>query len=100
MSDFHNTSLNQYEAQQAADHRYLMGLDSETCWQDPGFRDFASDVENALMDLPHVAVSIDEDWVVEEMLTVFKQEGDASEAVSAIEDGYDPTPQTAYDDFH
>lgn len=98
--DFHNTSLDQYEAQQAADHRYLMGLDSETCWQDPGFRDFASDVENALMDLPHVAVSIDDDWVVEEMLTVFKQEGDASEAVSAIEDGYDPTPQTAYEFFH
>lgn len=98
--DFHNTSLDQYEAQQAADHRYLMGLDSETCWQDLGFRDFASDVENALMDLPHVAVGIDDGWVVEEMLTVFKKEGDASEAVEAIVDGFDPTPETAYDFFH
>ena len=96
MSDWHNTSLDQYEAQQAADHRYLMGLDSETCWQDLGFRDFASDVENALT----VPVSIDDDWVTDEVLTVYKAEGTVAEAVDAIKDGYDPTPQTAYDDFH
>ena len=98
--DFHNTSLNQYEAQQAADHRHLMSLYSETCWQDSDFRDFAIDVENALFDLPHVGVNIDDNWVVEEMLTVFKKEGNASEAVAAIEDGYDPTPETSYDFFH
>ena len=38
--DFHNTSLRDYEAQQAADHRYLLSLDEETCWQDAGFCDF------------------------------------------------------------
>ena len=98
--DFHNTSLDAFEAQQAADYRHLQSLDTDTCWQNPGFREFASDVENALMDLPHVAVGIDDDWIVEEMLTVFKAEGDASEAVEAIVDGYDPTPDTAYDFFH
>lgn len=94
--DFHNYSLDLHEAAE----RRLLSLNLENAWQDPGFREFASDVENALMDLPHVAVSIDEDWVVEEMLTIFRSEGDASEAVVSILRGYDPTPETSYDFFH
>jgi len=98
--DFHNTSLDAYEAQQAADYRRLQSLDTDTCWQDPGFRDFASDVENALMDLPHVAVGIDDEWALEEILAAYKAENTAQDAVAAIADGYDPTPDTAYDFFH
>ena len=98
--DFHNTSLSNHEYWEIESDRRLQALDLDTCWQDMAFKEFAGDVENALDDLEHLPVSIDDDWVVEEMLTVFKKGGEVSEAVSAIEDGYDPTPQTSYDFFH
>jgi len=96
MTDFHNYSLDMKDHWEIEADRRLQGLDPETCWEDVSFKEFAKDVENVL-DLP---VSIDEDWVVEEVLGVFKKGGEVSEAVSAIEDGYDPTPQTPYDFFH
>ena len=96
MTDFHNYSLSNHEYWEIEADRRLQALDLETCWEDVSFKEFANDVENVL-ELP---VSIDDDWVVEEMLGVFKKGGEASEAVSAIENGYDPTPQTPYDFFH
>ena len=94
--DFHNTTLRDYESQQAADHRYLMGLDSETCWQDAGFCDFWDDVE-ALNNTP---VTLDEGWALDEILDCYKAEKSAASAVEAIKDGFDPTPDTPYDFFH
>jgi len=98
--DFHNYSLNQYEAQQAADHRYLMGLDDETCWEDYGFREFWGEVEMLLSDRPELPVDIESGWALDEILATYKAEGTADDAVEAIADGYDPTPDTAYDFFH
>ena len=98
MTDFHNYSLNVKEHWEIEADRRLQALDLETCWEDVSFKEFANDVENVL-ELP-VSIDSEEDWVVEEVLGVFKKGGDVAEAVSAIEDGYDPTPQTPYDFFH
>ena len=98
--DFHNYSLNQYEAQQAADLRYRQSLDTDNCWNDYGFRQFWDDVELLLNDRPELPVDPESGWVLEEILTAYKWENSAEEAVEAIADGYDPTPDTAYDFFH
>jgi|TARA_B100000035_G_scaffold82642_1_gene69294 hypothetical protein len=94
--DFHNYSLDQYEAQQAADDRNRQALDTDTCWDDFGFRTFWDEVE-LLNDLP---VDLEDGWALEEILAAYKVEDTARDAVAAIEDGYDPTPDTAYDSFH
>ena len=94
--DFHNTSLDAYEAQQAADYRHLQSLDTDTCWDDFGFREFWDEVE-LLNDLP---VDLEHEWALEEILAAYKAENTAQDAVAAIADGYDPTPDTAYDFFH
>ena len=100
MNDFHNASLDQYEAQQAADYSQRQSLTLDECFNDHEFVTFANEVESALMDANHLPSSVREDWIADEVLTVYKAEGTVAEAVDAIEDGYDPTPQTAYDDFH
>ena len=96
LMDFHNTSLDAYEAQQAADYRHLQSLDTDTCWDDFGFREFWDEVE-LLNDLP---VDLEHGWALEEILAAYKAENTAQDAVAAIADGYDPTPDTAYDFFH
>jgi len=98
--DFHNTSLDAYEAQQAADYRYLQSLDTDTCWDDFGFRDFWDEVESLLNDCPELPVDPESGWVLEEILAAYKAENTAQDAVAAIADGYDPTPDTAYEFFH
>ena len=98
--DFHNTSLDAYEAQQAADYRHLQSLDTDTCWGDFGFRAFWDDVESLLSDRPELPVDIESGWALEEILAAYKAEGTADDAMEAIADGYDPTPDTAYDFFH
>ena len=50
--DFHNTSLDAYEAQQAADDRNRQSLNTDTCWDDFGFRAFWDEVELLLNDHP------------------------------------------------
>ena len=94
--DFHNQSLDAYEAQQAADDRNRQSLNTDTCWDDYGFRQFWDEVE-LLNDLP---VDLEHGWALEEILAAYQWENSAEEAVEAIADGYDPTPQTAYDFFH
>lgn len=94
--DFHNQSLDAYEAQQSADTRYRQSLDTDNCWNDYGFRQYWDEVE-LLNDLP---VDLEHGWALEEILAAYQWENSAEEAVDAIADGYDPTPQTAYDFFH
>ena len=96
LMDFHNTSLDAYEAQQAADDRNRQSLNTDTCWDDFGFREFWDEVE-LLNDLP---VDLEHGWALEEILAAYKAENTAQDAVAAIADGYDPTPQTAYEFFH
>ena len=98
--DFHNTSLDAYESQQAADYRRLQSLDTDTCWDDFGFREFWDEVESLLNDRPELPVDPESGWALEEILAAYKWENSAEEAVEAIADGYDPTPDTAYDFFH
>ena len=98
--DFHNTSLDAYEAQQAADYRHLQSLDTDTCWDDFGFREFWDDVESLLNERPELPVDPESGWALEEILAAYKAENTAQDAVTAIADGYDPTPDTAYDFFH
>ena len=52
--DFHNQSLDAYEAQQAADDRNRQSLDTDNCWNDYGFRQYWDEVE-LLNDLPAVS---------------------------------------------
>ena len=98
--DFHNSSLDAYEAQQATDLRHRQSLNTDNCWNDYGFRQFWDDVESLLNERPELPVDPESGWTLEEILATYKAEGDASEAVDAIADGYDPTPDTAYDFFH
>ena len=98
--DFHNTSLDAYEAQQAADDRNRQSLNTDTCWDDFGFRAFWDEVELLLNDHPELPVDIESGWALEEILAAYKAEGTADDAMEAIADGYDPTPDTAYDFFH
>ena len=75
-------------------------LNSETCWNDQGFRNFWDDVASALDDHDFLGSVPDEDWQVDEILSTYKAEGSVEDAVKALEEGFDPTPQTAYEFFH
>ena len=61
--DFHNTSLDTFEAQQAADLRHLQSLDTDNCWNDYGFRAFWDEVESLLNERPSLWIwSTDGRW--------------------------------------
>ena len=70
--DFHNYSLDQHEAQQAADYRHLQSLDTDTCWDDFGFREFWDDVESLLNERPELPVDPESGWALEEILAAYK----------------------------
>ena len=91
--DFHNTSLDTFEAQQAAD---IATFNSTPTLAGMILVSSFGEVE-LLNDLP---MDLEHGWALEEILAAYKAENTAQDAVAAIADGYDPTPDTAYDFFH
>ena len=91
--DFHNHSLNQQESEE----RRIMSLNEETCWNDPSFCQYWDEVYAIVEDEYGVP---DEGWQLDVILECYQKEGSVADAAADIHDGYDPTPQTAYEFFH